>query len=956
MAVDHHHSENETDEVGALPASPAILHRDDMMMLSDDENDHRVYTPPARIAARIYPPKTNRRRSSQASSRRNSLTSSHSHYSARSLRKAHQSHYIAQHLRRASIIETRKAKLAERAAHAEQVRLRAALAKAAPRTSLSEERAIAAQLAREQRLAQLAAAAAEEVARSKKIAEEQKERKAEEERRARLQYEEKHAEAERRRAEYVKAPRKARSRSTAAAEDKSSGEARRTGAYFDDPIKKIQRAWRHHRRQLIAKTFLQHSLSIDRVKELDFIEATRLLADTQVIQVTRQMMVQLSLDTGDINDMTAVKRFLSAYMILGHATDVFNKYGQQEEDLMAKAKELLISFGAILGMLSSERQTLSATEMETLSQAHASYCTVFEAWKAQDKTVLIDTMVAQFVAFDAIWQSVKDDTRGEVANDYRDAIRDQQVILLSKIKRLAGSESANHRIKQAIRESRRQRRQQRPIGEIRPRPIASESAEGHTDDNASPPSAAEEIEAESTAASAPSQDELSRVFSVVPPNRQLVHELMIDPAYRIEVSPQSDTRNALNREVCAGMRRAIDEGRGDIWTVAVAENIRKRLLKLLKPGNSMHTLLSEYLDPQMIQEKCSRGLFSYEDFFEFMADLLPRLCAPFRDEEVRTLGDVMRRKGDGVDAMIEKLFGLLHVIDAMSLDYTNYMLQQAAPTLIREGNGYEARAFDHDLENGSITLQKTKRWWRNATVNTLTEFSAHDTPTHPSSVATISRIYARGLTDLAIGTGALHGADVPETLSMDLERMRKIREDSLRFTTVGAILLTAKNLLRRDVRSQWKPEAKRVYDSLRESDGSNDEDLVGRIVAIISSSHGMPQSSHTHLFDVATRILGSMRSGRITDPVLKLLNQRLKTHMFNRLAVTSSADRVRVASTTSEGLAGIGLAEFVGQIGALAEELSKVAKVDKDAHGAIYQRVVREIEAEGANGSEILGS
>jgi len=47
-----------------------------------------------------------------------------------------------------------------------------------------------------------------------------------------------------------------------------------------------------------------------------------------------------------------------------------------------------------------------------------------------------------------------------------------------------------------------------------------------------------------------------------------------------------------------------------------------------------------------------------------------------------------------------------------------------------------------------------------------------------------------------------------------------------------------------------------------------------------------------------------------------------------------------MASTASEGLAAIGLSEFIGQIGQIADELSKVASVDWDAHGRWYTEIV----------------
>ncbi|KAK8026074.1 T-complex protein 11-domain-containing protein [Apiospora arundinis] len=145
---------------------PAALNSD--MELSpplEEEDQDRQYTPPPRIAARFYRPTQNRRKDSAASSRRNSISSAHSRSSHGFTRRdGPQSKYVAQQLRRASILEDRKARLADRAAHAEKVRLRAAMAKAGQqKISNSEERALAAAQARESKLADIVTACAEEV-------------------------------------------------------------------------------------------------------------------------------------------------------------------------------------------------------------------------------------------------------------------------------------------------------------------------------------------------------------------------------------------------------------------------------------------------------------------------------------------------------------------------------------------------------------------------------------------------------------------------------------------------------------------------------------------------------------------------------------------------------------------------------------------------------------------------
>ena len=50
----------------------------------------------------------------------------------------------------------------------------------------------------------------------------------------------------------------------------------------------------------------------------------------------------------------------------------------------------------------------------------------FHAWKTQDLSVIVDVMVGSFVNLDLIIQSTKDDTDGNVAQDYLEAVRKEQ--------------------------------------------------------------------------------------------------------------------------------------------------------------------------------------------------------------------------------------------------------------------------------------------------------------------------------------------------------------------------------------------------------------------------------------------------------------------------------------------------------------------------------------------------
>lgn len=941
-----------------------------LVIMSDDAG--QVYAPPARIAARFYRDSKSRHfKSSAASSRRNSLSSIQSHTSTRSLRRTSscQSNYIAQHLRRASIIEARKARLADRAAHAEKVRLRAAMVKAAPRgdASASEERALAAQMAREKYLAKVTAACAEEVQKAKQKAQEIKARKLDEEKKARLDMEERLAEADKRRAEYKRNLNTRRTRRASSQDKKLTDVSEDDGgenSKLDEEVAatKIQRLWRIRQRKAVVNAYLEFNLTLDAIRERSFEDVGALLSEASVIAATTKVLRFFSLqDNFNAPSAQATRTFLSAYLVIIHPASVFSKNGAQEQDLMVKARELVVLFESAMSRLAHwNSYTASATMLQDLSQAYTTYTSAFDAWRAQDSSALVETMVASFVELDAIWQTVKDDTQGEVAEDYRQGIRDNQVMLLSKIRKLAGPDRADFLIKKSIRESRRRRVKRRTPAEVRPRAAADSDDDAVDTGPSDSVSAAEVLPQEPTPDAPESQSDvrlsLARLFSPIPGNRVLTHELAIDKDFRIPSAAHSDIRDAINRELCDGMRTGVERGMGTPWTVAMAQEIRAKLVHIVKPGNSMHNFIVEALDTDLIYRQCEQGIFSYAKFFSFMANILPKLCAPFRDAQVKALAEDLESNEDAdMGAMIEKLFRLLHFIDLLSLDYSNFLLMNAAPVLIRESAGYESRMFAADLASGSITLARTNRWWRNASVNMLTEADRRDPEQvrNPADRPTAHHIYTRGLIDIAVGQGSLANVDIPETLDLDAERLQNIRQKALHVTTIGAILLMAKNMLKRDVRGPWKAEASRLWDLFSKeppSDSTSEDattNLASRAFGVLENAHNLPPSTKSALQSACTRVVSQAASHRFTDPVAKVLFARLRSHVLSRVVARTSSDRVRAASGASEALATAGLPEFVAQVGEMVETLRKVAEVDWASHGVWYDQVARKVSEAG---------
>ncbi|KAI3538486.1 IQ calmodulin-binding domain-containing family protein [Colletotrichum abscissum] len=960
-----------------------------------DDTDGRIFTPPPHIAARFYRPSQTRRKDSAASSRRNSISSAHSRCSSTQTFTRHgdsdQSKHIAQHLRRTSFLEDRKARLADRAAHAEKVRLRAAMAKASHRdTSLSEERAIAAQQARERNLAEIVASCAEEVKRAKAVAETMKGKREQELVKLRVQMEERLAEAERRREELKgrNATKRARgqslmSRKPAEASSNTSDEKRARVLSEPEAAEKLQWWWKSLMRRKAVAEFSGLGITIDGVRDTSFDQVLELLAQEEVLVQTARILRICGLqegETGSVEEMAAVRTFLSAFLILGHPTQVLsNKDGTgdreqvglsqpqpmprndlanpQLQDLVTKARDLLISFENIMSRLTAANNyTPPPTLRSALPEIYATFYNAFLAWKSRDSESLVQLMLLQFVELDMILQTVQESTEDAAAEQYRESIKSNQVQLIVRIKKLAGQEKGKKMIGDAVRKARKARAAKKPTGDMKPRVAenvpgeASATAESLVSPDSQtltpPPTPAK-------GHTKPQPIEIKPGFGgLLPDNRIVVHELAINREYRIPSSEYREHHAAVQIPLFAGMRASIEEDNMDAsfaYFVIMMKYLKDNLQRLVKPGAYMHTTISEILDVEVAERQFQMGNFSYEKFFTSMANLLPKLCAPFRDDEAKDLVENKLQKG----SLVDRVEALTEFVDFMLCDYVNYMLSTAAPQLIESATGYERKRFTGALESGAHDLSAAETAWRSARSKVLAEARKRDPEgiNHPKNRPTDDKIYAQLLVDSFTQPAPIAVDKVPEMLGLDYKRMVRLSLASQRIVTTGAILLQCKNLLKRDVRTPWKTEATRIT-AVLEADHDNVESTVQGVMAALEAGRSMPAATKTHLKALVTKVLKASqdsmkKSIEPTEPVLRLLLARLRGHMNARLTAGSAKEKLNAATTAHEKLAGLGLAEFAVQVREMLDEISKVGAVDRAAHGSWWNEVAAKVAAEG---------
>lgn len=957
------------------------------------EDENRVFAPPPRVAARFYRPSQARRRDSAASSRRNSISSAHSRRSSiQPVRdeSGEQSKYVAQHLRRASFLEDRKARLADRAAHAEKVRLRAALAKATLRdTTQSEERALAAQQARERNLAEIVANCGEEVKKAKQIAEFMKEKREQDNLRLKAQMDERMAEAERRREEHRKNNAFRRSRGQSVMNRKqievlprvTEQEARKLSD--EEAASRVQGWWRGVRRKTTIQEFHNLGLTVDGIRDTSFETVIELLAQEKVLMTTARLLQICGLEEGDpksVEEMAAVRTFLSAFLILGHPNQVLankddNGPGEsslaahrlpssdlenpQLQDLIGKAKDLLVSFENILGRLTSaNRYTMPPALEKTLPESYATFYNAFIAWKSRDSNALIEVMLLQFVELDAIFHTVKDATDDAATALYRQSIRENQLMLIVRIKKLAGTEKGKKMIFEAVSEARKARATKKKTGDAKPRLAESEPV----DPSETAKSLVSTETQTPTPPATPSNKTPARpvikgaLNGLLPDNRVVVHELAINSEYRISAeeyrAQQAELAQPLYLQMRANMLDEDDHETKFKFFMTMAKNIKDKLQRLLKPGNAVFNLLEDILDLNLIQRQYVVGHFSYEKFFAAMASLLPQMCAPIRDEEVKDL--VQNKISDG--NILDRVEALNGFIDVMICDYINYMLKVAAPTLIETAAPYEAKRFAQDVESGVHGLGAAEAAWRSARSKVLGELQRRDPEgiNHPRSRPTAERFYAQMLVDIFTKPGEARVDEIPEMFRLDVGRISKVSLLIQRIVTVGAILLQCKNILKRDARSPWKTEASRVM-SVLEANHPFDA-MVDGVMAALESGRSMPAATKVQLRGFVTRTLTATRDmysqgADSRDPVLRLLLTRLRGNILSRLVPGSASDKVKVANNAGEKLASLGLSEFVENIRLVSDLLEKIGSVDRAAHSPWWDALALKIEQEETSAS-----
>lgn len=413
-------------------------------------------------------------------------------------------------------------------------------------------------------------------------------------------------------------------------------------------------------------------------------------------------------------------------------------------------------------------------------QAWNEYTVLFEAWKSSDCDQLVQNMIVYYVELSTLRQTViaqgEEDEVGTQLQQQLDGIK-------TKLQKLGGSNALNE-LQRALESS------------------ASSTSTGRKkqQQNNTPRSPVQEDKFKSTAYTQHYGEQMGHILNNYVPdsgllsNHQLAHELIMDPEFKL--SKQQEPMHDLEKRVKMMAEKAffdrvaqdIEQGQPELSLPSLINDVKTRLLALVRPGTSMHSSIDEAMDVGLMEQQMKRHSFDIASVMNYVIDMMSKMCAPVRDAEIQEL--------QSLDAM-DQIKRILNLLEEMSLDLANFRLRSLRPHLMTIAVDYEREKFASLLNNGEIQLVRTKTWLNEST-DRLCQVAAQRNPEgvrpEKNNKPTHDAVFEDAFISLLLQPNVIGSIeDLPETLFLDVQRMAEFQNEVQAITIVGSLLMLARN-------------------------------------------------------------------------------------------------------------------------------------------------------------------
>lgn len=815
--------------------------------------------------------------------------------------------------RRESFLQDRTDRLAQRRQKHSQVLARGRVDVSAKLEALRESLS-AAQVARSAIYARIAANGSKEVAKAQLVVQHNREKLRVEQETRRLALEVKLAEAEKRR-EIALHDRRFARRSISPRYVSSHGESMECNECLSVPklspdvaALRILKFWQLHVTRFRTRQFLALHLDYQTVSEIPFDVIADVIKGRDVMSTANALLRILEF-TDHNNERgrneTVCRVFLATFMIVGHPGAILTRQGPLEARLIEEAGEFARLFTRWSRRVTSGRLCCQ----ESLRASWCRFFSSFEAWKQDDSAHLVEIMVAQYCELDLIYQIVRNDSDSIVATEYHTAIKDNQLMLLSRIKGIAGDDT-RRLLRAAVLAARRKRLPRRT------KPASFDPAVEHT-------SQAPGNQAFKFFSLGQRQTRLS--------NRQLVHELALNSSFQISkpLLPKSEAalEDSMKNNFFESLQAEMYAGRGVSWIPIVVQECKMRLLRLVMPDSPTFKAITAAFDIPSVEAECRTNTYDYTSFTGIVIDMMSALCSPARDRMVADL-KLLRGISD-TDLFAKRINSIFEVLDVLLLDSANFHLRISAPRLIPEAVPYEQKMFAADVEASIMTIKATSLWLESSRGVMLEAAVTRDTEQVKSSRDTppCLDIFHEAFVQLCTTE-----SEIPETFHLDHERLSRYRGRTSRMIRIAAYIMAAKNLMRPKSKSlnplTWTSLKDRLMLLISEEDDVEAVSIAAELNNHLDLAYTGAETDRAERHETLTRLLLKHKS---SDPVQKLLLRRVQALM---------GENLRGTEISSTKIAAAGLDDFGVDLQTLLAETASLANLNWSCYSQWYHQIL----------------
>lgn len=417
---------------------------------------------------------------------------------------------------------------------------------------------------------------------------------------------------------------------------------------------------------------------------------------------------------------------------------------------------------------------------------------------------------------------------------------------------------------------------------------------------------------------------------------QLLHEIAVDDEFKLKKVKENDPLYATIAQTMHNaywnlMREELAEDPPNKdRAINLLMDIRLAFRSLLE-GNNDRALraIEQQLDPARVREVIEQDLSAALDYTKFIIEVMGMACATARDEQVKALA----KETD----LVDRLRGIMELLELMQLDMANFVLDLARYELVKHSIDYERKMFYEQLQLGHpLSCRVTEDWLRRAynrymSVNpprsrrraaaaAAGPSTGSDQPAQPDAVdvpAVLQFAYGE-LFDPNLAVM------IPEVFNLDVERVKKMRSEMLRLAVCAACVYIA---------TQGETP-------LAETSRQSLADVLMVLVEDCSTVDEIKQ-----MLENMWLMMGSCLSGRVTAEqdaafkiqVLTLGDNRSQVYVFLLSKITLYLHAV-ASSPDGEATIPVAFKDYDKQLIKLGKVYRKVIRQNRAVHDDFYKQ------------------